>query len=352
MSAANTVAPDWLNPVSYTIVVYFILIVLFTIYYKIRKIIPVNNAGLSELPWIISNNIGMSHKQYQISQIFSIVVIYVLSVVYAASKNVDPVIIGSLLGALPVIIFELNREIQKPHVTLEDVQIIKYPDQWWVFGTKRTHHNSNNSVGVHVTIRNDGRETVENCTVRLLSDGVDNQQYHTRWSNQNQLMLELSPEEEQTADLLWIDLRDEIVKTADPNVEDNERHHPPGSYAMISRPELSTDFHKLSIVVSGDNIPENKFQVNISEKRQIQMPNDIIQRSSEWDVITSIKRKPNEPYAIQYRRKTEEVLEIPDTLTDIDYLSRINKFSESELQRGPKETYEDALDRNYTVRRT
>ena len=341
----------WVSDISYVLVGYFLCIMLIGIGYQSKRLIEENKSSVLRLPWLFLRNRGISHKQYQFILIFFIILFYILIVYWRALENTKPVIIGSLLGALPVLIFELNREIRKPHIVLEDVQIIEYPEEWWSFGLEKTNREAQNSIGLHATFRNDGRETAKNCTVRLVSDGVNDQQYHTRWSNQNQLNLELSPNEKQVVDLLWVDLATEIARTAAPNITDSEAHDPPGSYKKTSRPELSADRHSLKVKVLADNMSETEFSISMGGKEQVQMPDDIIHSASEWNVISALKQKSNEPYVIKYHRKRTKSLEIPDTLSDIEYLSRIDDFSEDELNKQPTEPYEAALERRYDVKR-
>jgi len=342
---------NWIRYAGYVLLGYFLFIITVVAVHQLRKIRDEGDSGVADIPWLILKRQGLSHKQYQYGTIFIIVLGYFSIVYFATTENTEPVIIGSLLGALPVLLFELNREVRKPHVVLDEVSVVEYPEEWWSFGLKRTHKQANNAIGIHARFRNDGRETAENCTVRVISDSVSGQQYHTRWSNQNQLTLELSPKEEQTADLLWIDLETQIVQTGNPNVKSTEDHDPPGSYKKTSRPEMSTNIHSLRVVVSADNMSETTFPVNIGDKSRVRMPSDIINAATEWNVISALKKNSNGTSVIKYHRKTTKTLEVPDTLTDLEYLRRIDEFNKENIQSQLAEEYESALKRKYELKR-
>ena len=77
-----------------------------------NKLIEKTNSKITNLPWLALKAQGASHKQYQYIIIFIITLVYIILVYWASTNNIKPVIIGSLLGALPVLLFELNREIK------------------------------------------------------------------------------------------------------------------------------------------------------------------------------------------------------------------------------------------------
>ncbi|MFD1586242.1 hypothetical protein ACFR9U_04560 [Halorientalis brevis] len=298
------------------------------------------------VPWAFCDLIGLTRGSYQFLKVTTTFVLYLVIIWVLVIMGTEPVIIGSFLGALPPLLFELNKEWSNPYVVLEDLRLVKYPEQWWVFGGGRDDKTATNSVGVHAVVKNEGRGTAENCTVHVKSDLVGDQRYHTRWADKNKISKNLSPGERQKVDLLWVDLRDESVSTAIPEIGDDEEHYPPGEYNKQIRPELSSSRHCLKSVVSASNMAKQEFNIRLGEEDRLSIPEDIIERATDWDVIKSLKNNPNEDYVILYNEMGHRILEVPSGI-DISYLNRIEGFSEEDLDKQPTETYSDALERVY-----
>lgn len=231
---------------------------------------------------------------------------------------------------------------------LEDLKIIEYPEEWWSFEVERTHKRAENSIGLHAVFRNDGRTSAKNCTVHLISDRINNQQYRTRWSQQRQLTIDLSPNEKRKVDILWVDLENQTTKTGDSITISHGSNDPPGNYKKTSRPEISTGKHKLRAVVSADNMSESSFQLNISDKNHIEIPDDIIDNASEWNIITTVKNQSKEASIIKYQKGSEKILEIPDTL-DITYLQKIDKFKKENIKKDSDKPYIDLVKNKYKI---
>ncbi|WP_148859294.1 hypothetical protein [Natronococcus pandeyae] len=344
---AQSLPPTALAIIVYLVTVY-IVVSLYPYYERFLATLSKIRSDYDSLGQGISRYYGVKRRHYQYSKLVMAVTLFVAFIVFIVDEGVDPVIIGSVIGVFPLIVFELNKYWKKPHLVLEGVSITKYPESWHVFDDIRSDDEATNSIGVQAIVRNEGRATAKNSTVKLESSRIKEKKYHTRWSEINPVERDIAPGEEQQVDLFWVDLLDEIVKTAVAVEDDNENHHPPGDYDMIERPEFSSGQHELTILMNASNMSQRASKITIQNDEQVIMPGDILSSCSEWEIIKTIKSN-GKSYAIHYDEKDENILEVSPWL-DIDFLSEINKFSRENIDIREGEKYEDTLKRVYDIK--
>ncbi|NUB91035.1 hypothetical protein HT576_08375 [Haloterrigena sp. SYSU A121-1] len=319
--------PVWLNPVSYAILVYLIAVASFMI------LIQIKGGGIprpSDWLWKQHQKFGLNRSWFQVVKVSIVFLIYAIFVASLFPLGVPAVIVGSLLGAFPPFLFEINRRWSKPHIVLDECTAIKYPNRWWVFGLRKEENVARNAVGVHAVIKNEGRKTAKNCRVEISSNLVEKERYHTRWKDKNQPEYNLSPGETRVVDLFWVDLEDPIVETAIPEKTEDTGYNFPGDYTTYPQTELSTGTHRLKARFNASNMAEKRSVISLNDKEVFQMPTEIIMESEEWSKIRSIKDNPSEDWIVNYKEGKDNNLYVPKNF-DREYINDVEGLDEHSL---------------------
>ncbi|WP_152422541.1 hypothetical protein [Natrinema pallidum] len=216
-----------------------------------------------------------------------------------------------------------------------------------MFGETRSHQEAENGVQVQIEVKNEGRAPAEDCTVKFSSTEIQNQTYHTRWSDVNEVETLITPGEEEMVDLFWMDLKDKDILTAKPEKEGDEKHYPPGEFGKIHRVELSVGDHSIISHINARNMAE--IEQEIEELSDISVPDGIVDLSEEWEVIEAIKQV-DETFVIFYNIGGEKVLEVSSEV-DLEILDEIDELSREKINARPNEQYSEALKRIFTIER-
>ena len=295
-----------------------------------------------ELLWELVDGLGGTHRQYQGIVVVSISAIYVVFLlVFIDIISPKPVLLGSLIGAFPVFVFEVNRYFRKPYLSVTERYAVKYPNKVYIFDPVESI-KAENAVCVHGIIANQGRETAEEATVRVRADDLSNTQYHTRWQDENKVYRDIAPGERQQVHLLWINLETENFEapSIDSSGLNREKQYPPGRYDRTARLEISNRPVHYEMVLRAKNMPERI--VPLSEKTSAQSPKKIINQSEEWDATDSIKRNYKH-FAILYELENDSELHVPRSVD----LNDFEEFDEFEI---PEHlTAEDAIERTHNI---
>lgn len=76
----------------------------------------------------------IKYKSKQHLKLFGAAVLAVGSIVLIQiCFDPEPILIGSMIGALPLALFELDNRIKQPHIVYTDVEVVKYPKRWFSF---------------------------------------------------------------------------------------------------------------------------------------------------------------------------------------------------------------------------
>jgi len=319
-----------------------------SIHKRFSKLLSEVKIESNSLVWGLFQYYGFERRHYQYSKLFLVFISLFGVLLISIRENVAPVVIGSIIGIFPLVILEANKATKKPYLVLEEVNVTIYPKSWHLFEDPRSDKQATNSVGVQALIRNEGRATAKNSSIKIRSNKISGKKYHTRWSEINPVERDIVSGEEQQVDLFWIDLFDEIVETAVPIEGDDESHYPPGDYDMVERPELSSGEHSFDILMSASNMLQRNSEITIQGRKDFNIPDDILDLSSEWEVIKSVKSN-GDLFAIHYKKDKENLLEVSPWL-DIDFLSETEKFSKENLDIRNGERYEEALRRVYDLK--
>jgi hypothetical protein len=292
------------------------------------------------------NYLGIRWKWYQYFKLGSFFILFIL-LLYLVSTTQKPIIIGSLLGAFPPVLIEIDKRWRKPNIRVKNIKITKYPKSWHTFGEWRADENANNNLRLQIEVENRGRGTAKDCQIKIRSDKINSQKYHTRWSESKQIKNDLSPNESKTVDALWMDLESTGIYTPSPKQDIVDNHYPPGSYDMIHRPELSTGNHSFSMEVTAKGKTQRTEEIpNLSN---IEIPDDLLDLGEDWEVINTIKNV-GEKYVIYYNINKEKIIEVSEWV-DMKILSEIDEFSREEIGAKQSETYKEALERKFTIKK-
>lgn len=235
----------------------------------------------------------------------------------------EPILIGSMIGALPLALFELDNRIKQPHVIYTDVEVVKYPKRWFSF-ERNVMNRDLNAVCVRAEIQNDGFQTAEDCSVEVAFGDDPNNAYSTRWNRGgNPVELSLSQDESQKVDLFWIRLGDETILTA--VAEDGSEQS--GSYPKASRYELSSGQYRIQMSVSAANMPEQEFEVSVGPTNPPDLPEEVLELAEESDVVKSVKQE--ERYAVHYYTVDGHVMQVP-TGMDISDLTEFEVIEDTQ----------------------
>lgn len=319
---------------------------IFVTWYRLKKRGSIHN-GAREIFW---ETLGIEHRWYQLTKV-AIVTTIGLAVIFTLSiYGVKGIIIGSLLGVLPPLLLQMNESWRKPNVVVSEVTATKYPSKVYIYGSQKDRRSPENAIGLHVKVRNDGRTTAKNCKVSLVSDVGEDTQYATRWSEGNYIHYDLAPGETKQLDLLWIGLRNYKVQTPNPfRDQDNEQNDPPGDYSKDYRHELEGRKQRLEIRADADNMRPVSRSLIIDGEREIRVPQDIIDISSEWEFVSLLKRG-QEDCIIYYNERGQEIVELPFN-EDLGILPNYDEFQPDRFYIRDRETYEEAISRTMTIRR-
>ena len=224
-----------------------------------------------------------------------------------------------MIGALPLVLFEIDNRIKQPHLTIGNIHIMKYPKRWFSF-ERGIAGQDLNAVCVQAEVKNEGFHTAEGCKVRVNFGQNLSNSYLTRWARENNpVELSISQDVTQVVDLFWIQLESNTVQTAlsGGDIEGSS------SYPKTSRYELSPGTYEIGMSVSASNMSEQQFRVPISSSLKPRIPEDVLQAAEESDVTRSIRME--EKYAIHYRTLQGDVLEMSEAtslseLTDFDVI--------------------------------
>lgn len=256
--------------------------------------------------------IGYRLRQY--SKLLSLFLSFVL-LVYFLEVHVDapPVIIGSLVGAMPLALFEATKQLEKPSVEITDVDLVKYPRRY--FDVKKSlGMKSHNSVFLRVNIKNVGFETAEECLCRVEFDSISGS-FSTRWNQSDYPMtITLPPGAEREVDVLSVDLPQKDLWTADAG-EESDNHYP-----KSRRPEIRNGELGVQLSVSARNMSEKFF--DLSERQGgFEFPSDFLEQCRDADVITSLREVGE--YGLEYYVEGETVLRKPRDM-DLNKLAEVN----------------------------
>ena len=236
----------------------------------------------------------------------------------------EPILIGSMIGALPLALFELDNRIKKPHVICTNVEVVKYPKRWFSF-EREAKGSGPNSVCVRATIQNDGFQTAEDCTVDVSFGRDSDDSYSTKWTRgNNPTELSLSQDESQKVDLFFFFLDSETIQTAVAS-EDDSRSEP---YPKSTRYEVTRGRHTIQMSVAAANMPESKFRVSTGSSKKVDFPNGMLELAKEADVVRSVKQE--EKFAIHYFTSDGHIMEIPEgmSISDLTEFQGINEVVE------------------------
>ncbi|QCW04195.1 hypothetical protein [Natrinema pallidum] len=350
----NTISPSLQNEyfvILLAVIAFWAICIGFAAWYQILLLFDPDPVIWRNIPWRICEHFGLSRSKYQIFKTISLpTVLILLFILVALVRKIPPIIIGSFLGVLPALIIEWNNICKNPYVVLSEVKVTKYPKEWYTFGSIKSAGSATNSIGVHAILRNEGRGVAEDCVVKLGSNSISEQEYHTRWEDVNPVKMDLSPGESQVADLFWVDLEYEHVQTANPNRDrENEEHYPPGTYEWIERPELSIGDHRFDVLISAANMRQRQEKVTISDSTTVSIPDAVMSAADEWSVIQTLKEH-DEGFAIIYNKYGKEVMEIPRSVRLVE-LQRIDELSKERFGVKTDSEYEEYLKDEYTIDR-
>jgi hypothetical protein len=266
----------------------------------------------------------IAYRSKQYLKLFGAAVLAVGSIVLIQiCFDPEPILIGSMIGALPLALFELDNRIKQPHVVCTDVEVVKYPKRWFSFERSVTGRGLN-AVCVRAEIQNDGFQTAEDCSVQVAFGDDPNDAYSTRWNRgSNPVELSLSQDESQKVDLFWIRLGDETILTA--VAEDGGDQS--GSYPKAARYELSPGQYRIKMAVSAANMAEQDFEVSVGSTNIPNLPEEVLELAEEADVVKSVKQE--ERYAVHYYTAGGHVMQIPDGM-DISDLTEFDVIEETQ----------------------
>ncbi|MCT9096336.1 hypothetical protein [Haloarchaeobius sp. HME9146] len=275
--------------------------------------------------WRTVEFLGGTHARYQQIIVLLTGVLYMLIIaLIIESFELQPILIGSLIGAFPIVIFEANRHFQRPYLTITSNHIVKYPDRFHILDPIDMVE-AENAVCIHAVICNQGRETAEEATIRTRMGSLENSQYYTRWADENEVYRDIAPGERQTVHLMWIDLENEDIELPTPDIsEDNdESQYPPGDYERIRRWEISKQPIKFDVVFRSKNTPERI--VSMEGPEECIKIEQLIKGANEWDAVKSIKSN-FEHYAVVYERYDISEIHVPQNF-DFGDLKGIDEFN-------------------------
>jgi len=297
----------------------------------------------------LARRTGIKYRNFQRISVVALVIAYFVVVrhIYNLSPQNNAVIVGSLLGAFPTFAAVLNELASKPFVVLDDVRVVKYPKKWYTFGNQLKRIEGENSLCLHADLVNEGREVAEDCKVRIASNKVDRLSYPTRWSDGNELSIDLHPGEKQQVDLLWVDSRNHTVSTGEPYKSESESDFPPGNYDRVNRIELDRTTQSFEVEVDSANMRVMSEKLSLEGNEEIDVPEDISDASEEWEVIQSMKSSAGH-YAILYDDMGIERLVVPAGL-NLSYLRQLDDFKPEKIVGKKAKSYEEALDDRYDI---
>jgi len=333
---------DWKQATILTLLLYFLILIVFSIsisWYESKR-----RDSLYDSPIGIYKDIfNVEERWNQLFKVFFVTGLG-LSVVLALSVyGVQGIIVGSLLGVLPPLLLQMNESWRKPSIHIIGVRAVKYPKKVYVIGNRKDEKEPANAIGLHVTIKNDGRTTAKGCKVRLVSDLGETTRYPTRWSSGNRETYDLAPGEEADVDLLWVGLRTYGVESPTPFRDDDESDEPPGNYETEPRHELEGREHRLSIEADAENMRPVTRRVSIHDEWKTHIPNDIVNSTQEWEYLSLLK-KGREDCVVYYDERSGEQVEMPLT-QDLAILRNFEEFKPENINVRSSETYEEALQR-------
>lgn len=264
--------------------------------------------------------IGYRSKQYL--KLLGAAVVAVSSIVLIQiCFNPEPVLVGSMIGALPLALFELDNRIKQPHVVCLDMEVVKFPKRWFSF-ERNIARQGLNAVCVRAEIQNDGFQTAEDCSVQVAFGDDPNNYYSTRWNRDNSPVdLSLSQDKSQKVDLFWIQLGNKTTQTAVAENGDDQSE----PYPQASRYELIPGQYRVQMSVSAANMAEQELEVSFGSTTP-NLPEEVLQLAEEADVVKSVKQE--ERYAIHYYTVDGHVMEIPDGM-DISDLTEFHVIDDT-----------------------
>lgn len=332
-------------------VMFFLSLVIVLLLTRVSQLKNELDAGWVGVHDFLARQMNIKYKHAQRFTVLTIVIAYFIIVfyIYTDSPNTNAVIVGSLLGAFPTIAGVTNELMNRPFVVLKDIRVVEYPKKWFVFGSRIESQKGENSLCLHATLENEGREIAEDCKIRVTSNQVDRLSYPTRWSAENEIVVDLHQDEERQADLLWVNSRDGTVSTGSPYKNEDENNPGPNSYNKDDRIELERTTQSFEIEIDAANMRTKVEKVRLNQSPRINIPDDLREFSQEWEVMKSMKSSSGH-YAILYDRMGEETLVVPESL-DLEYLRRIDDFDASDVIDGRPMTYKEALRDRYTIER-
>lgn len=293
---------------------------------------------------------GISHRYYQLFTVGLLSLLYISIVLEFNDRyGFEPVVLGSLLGAFPLIIFETNKRLSKPHVTIGDVRVVKYPHKWYLFDPTKKEKTAPGAIGIHAVVTNDGRETARDCEVKLTCDKFPSQSYRTRWRDGNLVQRDIAPGESQEVDLAWINLKTEVFETAEYNRSSKEDEYPPGDYEMIPHREITGE-SSFTVAIRAANMPQETQDLLVDGRESFSIPDDFIEIAEDWGVIAEIKER-NQDYVVHIEKDQElDILEVPETMNLRD-LTETEAFDREEVVGESGLRYPDALKKEYNINR-
>ncbi|MCF2208646.1 hypothetical protein KVP02_13470, partial [Halobacterium salinarum] len=220
---------DWIQATLLTLLLYpsvLIVSLILVSWYESKR-----RNSLYDSPTSIYKDIfNFEERWHQLCKVFLVTGAGLSIVLGLSLYGVPGIIIGSLLGVLPPLLLQMNESWRTPSIRVTGVRAVKYPKKVYVVGNRKDEKKPANAIGLHVTVKNDGRTTAEGCKVRLVSDLGEKTRYPTRWTSGNRETYDLSPGEEEDIDLLWVGLRTYGVASPTPFRADDESDEPPGNY--------------------------------------------------------------------------------------------------------------------------
>lgn len=254
----------------------------------------------------------------------------VVLILIATQTATPPVVVGSLIGVLPVLLAELREEFVEPHLVVEDVDVVLYPNRIYVLDG--TDEHGPNAIGVKAHIRNVGLEPAKDCTVRLASSEVD-QSFATRWEREDHpISVELAPNEVHTIDAFWVTLGSNDLATA--GLEDRSGPVPPrpGNYSKTTRPEVPYGRQEFSLELKAANMDYYTVPLSLTGSKATLFPEDLLGRAEEWELTRA--KKAAHRCAIWYSHGDEHLLEVSEGITIYDSNARreLSEILDSEVE--------------------
>lgn len=328
----------------------FLLSVLFALaLVNVKRIKEEADRGWVGLHDYFARQTGLKYRNFQRISVVALVIAYfaVVRHIYNLSPQNNAVIVGALLGAFPTFAAVLNELASKPFVVLDEVRVVKYPKKWYSFGNRVKSIEGENSLCLHANLVNEGREVAEDCEVRIASSKVDRLSYPTRWSDGNELSIDLHPGEQQQVDLLWVDSRSHSVSTGEPFKSGSERDFPPGNYDRVNRVELDRSSQSFEVEIDSANMRMMSEKLSLDGNQEIDVPEDISDTAEEWEVIRSMKSGAGH-YAVLYDDVGIERLVVPAGL-NLSYLRQLDDFKPEKIVGKKAKSYEEALNDRYEI---